>query len=783
MASRAGGAGILVLLGAIWIAAVSLPKAMWIVFAVFGGVALVTWAVVKLGTGGASKSPSAPREKTLAEITAAHRTRTSASVSEPSALALRSGVSATSPVRPSAGVPTREERGVAGCVWMPFDQEARIGAIKIARGGFYVSSSSDGFGAAVIQGQAVSMKGTPDWAGTTINYYPRYAWLTPQQRAAYLGFLNSDRRSKHIGPSYVWLWIYNLERRALLDPVEGIPVEERRWLLDELRGLLATYGEQRSIQRYLPTLIVAAQQRLGLATAAPELAPWPPARSWTEGPGYQLGRLVAAGTPLPADWAIQWAYLRHDKIGGAVWECVLPELRQLFAARYAQRYPGGLLVKPGKRRLVLTHTLAYEPNRRIEVESDAADVERLTSAVAGLVVLLDDAMLTLEPLRKARRSKTAGREEQWAAYPVELLAIAPPDELRAPAAALAERLGVQPQMRITATEIFALLELPVPAKLDKRACSRIGHVLGLLQFGIEPDPRFSGGLPTDGAVLFRLHEAPTAAPSPGFAAALLMLQAGYTVAAASDTVGAAERDATLNAIARHFALPRDETARLSAHLAYMELHPAAVGRVDSRIKGLPEADRHALARVLLEIAAADGHVDPAEVRLLERLYRVMQLDPASLHADIHAVLSGGPARPARSASAPAVLDADTIARKLHETSRVQAVLADIFAEAEAAVVPAEVGAARSADEASAIDGLPADVARVLLAALACPDGMAREAWDTLCGDEGLMPDGALEVVNGWACDRVGEPLLEGDDLLELNAFAAAELGLSGTAPA
>lgn len=40
--------------------------------------------------------------------------------------------------------------------------------------------------------------------------------------------------------------------------------------------------------------------------------------------------------------------------------------------------------------------------------------------------------------------------------------------------------------------------------------------------------------------------------------------------------------------------------------------------------------------------------------------------------------------------------------------------------------------------------------------------------ERLAGELGLLPDGALEVINEAAFDRCGAPLLEGDEIIEID---------------
>ena len=190
------------------------------------------------------------------------------------------------------------------------------------------------------------------------------------------------------------------------------------------------------------------------------------------------------------------------------------------------------------------------------------------------------------------------------------------------------------------------------------------------------------------------------------------------------------------------------------------------------------------AGVLLEIAAADGHVTPAEVRVIERFYRALELDPARVPADLHHASVGG--RP--KASTGATLNADVIAQKLAETGRVQSVLAQIFNEAEtpmAASAPSPIPPAAQAASPTptpsqpqelSIPGLDAEHMTLLQHLLGAPeDQWSRSDFEAACESLDLLPDGAAEMLNEAAFTVAGEPLLDGDDPMYVNDYAREQI--------
>jgi TerB-C domain len=55
------------------------------------------------------------------------------------------------------------------------------------------------------------------------------------------------------------------------------------------------------------------------------------------------------------------------------------------------------------------------------------------------------------------------------------------------------------------------------------------------------------------------------------------------------------------------------------------------------------------------------------------------------------------------------------------------------------------------------------------------EAFSREDFEQLAQRFGLMPDGALDVLNEAAIEKCGEPLLEGDDPIEVNKRVLEEM--------
>jgi hypothetical protein len=63
----------------------------------------------------------------------------------------------------------------------------------------------------------------PDWAASSVGYWPSYSDISPGARAAYLTWLAGGRREANVPISWPFLFFYGLERRLLVDAVQPGP--------------------------------------------------------------------------------------------------------------------------------------------------------------------------------------------------------------------------------------------------------------------------------------------------------------------------------------------------------------------------------------------------------------------------------------------------------------------------------------------------------------------------------------------------------------------------------
>jgi hypothetical protein len=180
---------------------------------------------------------------------------------------------------------------------------------------------------------------------------------------------------------------------------------------------------------------------------------------------------------------------------------------------------------------------------------------------------------------------------------------------------------------------------------------------------------------------------------------------------------------------------------------------------------LSRHDADAIGDLLIDVAAADGKVDPQEVAILQRLFKTLGLEEQRLHSRLHVAATQGPAgntAPAAKAQAQTgfALDPARLRQRQESTRRVAVLLQGVFAaddQQEAAVADIEKPIA-----GPLILGLDEPHSAFFIM-LGEQDEWDRDDLAERARELRLMPDGAVDRLNEVAFERVDAPLLDGDE--------------------
>ncbi len=627
-----------------------------------------------------------------------------------------------------------------------------------------------------------------DRTGTSLPYWPSYAFASPEARRAYLAWHAGGRRDPSYGIGHVFLFFYGLERRLFVDRA----VDEVAELIEEVRGLVSVYGDNRSFSGYARKFLEAATVLQG-ATAAPTLEP---STCW-EVPlpvKVGLGRLVSQGQPIPADWMLAW-YLGDPEtsLRTPAKRC-FAEFVALFRKRFDAQFPGGIQVQAPRRKVSHSYEAA---SRTFSVDmaeflDGMPDVTVTRKALNLVLPIAESCMDDLDAFSRFLGKNPDGRNSVDAVrlVPAEIRE----EVLAAPLAEVERWIAEAVPGRMSATtagEVFLKLGTIDDPKQrpSKSEAVAAAETLGHCGIGIEPDPRFGGAVPKpeDPVVLFRaVAGAPVDHQAADYASAMSLLGLGALLVHGDEEVSTAEEQHLLEHVGNALHFGEAARLRLEAHLMLLLRNPPKFSAVKARFDGLSAERRTEVARFAISVAGADGRIEPAEIKLLERVYTLLGLDAKALFSDLHAL--GGEEPPLVRKAAPEVggepiprpapverpaapstvtLDVERLKRIREDTARVSGLLAGIFEDETEERVPAaqppapviEVEPAAAGKSSDSYPGLDAAHSRLLRSA-AARGTLPRTDFVALCKAEGLLADGAIETINDWAFEALGDMVIE-----------------------
>ncbi|KGE68904.1 MULTISPECIES: TerB N-terminal domain-containing protein [Pseudomonas] len=677
--------------------------------------------------------------------------------------------------------------------WLSAGEPIEVAGEKIPGGLIYVGEDRNSrYGSSepsLINPKLKVARGIVEIAERLTSYWPSYDNISPEARRAYLQWLSSGRKAPHANIGYVFLFFYGLERRVFVDAKKDrAAAAEVPTIIAEVERLLSIYDENHSFNTYASRFVDFLRQGKVLARRYQEAPPAPLLY------GYEmpielrigLGQLAADKQPMPADWALSWVLSDHN-IGKRtpVTRCE-DAFAQLFRLCYEERHSAGMVLPQNKTRLRLQYNTASAglPPQELDGLSGIPDVTATTAARKKLQQLVDECTVQLEPYSRylGRNPDTPGALEGLLQLPVSLW----PATARTELDELKQRIG-DGMVVMSFGELAGRLQSAGTLSRDK--VLTLARALESLHIGIEPDVLAGSRTPKaeDSVVLFATQaEDGDLRASPAYSAASVTLDLACAVAAADGDTSPQEIMLLSQHVDSWSHLSGAHRKRLKAHLRLQLNQPPTLQSLKKKLEPLAEPAKRVVAAFLAHLAQVDGEVSPAEVKLLERVYKTLQLDPQSLYSDLHVAASGSPvgssqATPSVPGPTPSkpvggfALDQERIAQLQRETEQVSALLAQVFvdekpAESEETVVEETV------EDTSAICGLDSDHS-AFLRVLVSRAEWARDELEAVASDMELMLDGALEQINDMAFEHFDMPVTEGEAPFEINPEIMEKLPL------
>ena len=683
------------------------------------------------------------------------------------------------PAAPSFRIPAAPKRFGPGA-WIPAGETVEVGGVSISGGLVYVGTSlptPTGGNDPCLVDPSKSVASHGDYTERQMDYWPSYSEISPSARRAYLNWLAGGRQDPEADVGYVFIFFYGLERRAILDASKDEAAKgDWSMIAAELRRLLDIYGAKSgSFQSYAGSLL----DWVSLAEHPEKayLKPIPSFPKTYELPLYirvALGQAAVDGVPVPAQLALAWAKLDPTSYLRTPATRCAEEFDKLFVSKYHETFGEGLVLPRNKTKIKLVHRPASAGFRGYTDLSlsfgNTPDVTVLTGPINKLRQVVEAATKELEPFSRyvGRNPDSRHALEGLLQLPATLW----PEGAQKALHALKARMG-EGMIAMSFQELLGSLDAKTTLTRDRTLA--LARALESLNIGIEPDVLGGAKLPKadEKVVLFSVPPGEvTSRSTPAYQAAVLTLDLASAVAAADGEFSVQEMGHLRAQVQSWAHLTPNHVRRLLAHLRLLMTTPASLTTLRKKLEPLDAGAKETIATFMATVAQSDGNVSPTEVKMLEKVYKALGVEPKKVFSDVHAVAAG--AKPTAAATAKVEetgfkLDPARIAALQKDTEAVSALLSGIFKE-ESPPEPVFAEAEPEGDVEPTPSGLlgldeaHSALARLLLSR---PEWTKDELSDA-AADLDLMIDGAIETLNDAAFDLHDVPFTEGEDVVTVN---------------
>ncbi len=778
-----GGGGIVAVIVGLLALLAAIPREIWIGVGVLAAIGVGIYLYLK-SQGGAQEAARPARAVPCPErgapvapspaVSARVSSRLSAD-EQPVAVAA-SPASAT----PSFRIPAAPKRFGPGA-WVPAGEAVELGGVSIPGGLIYVGTSlpaSTGGNDPCLIDPSKSVASNGDYTERQMGYWPSYSEISPSARRAYLNWLAGGRQDPEADVGYVFIFFYGLERRAILDASKD-DAAKADWpvIAAELRRLLDIYGDKSgSFRSYAGSLL----DWVSLAEHPEKayLKPIPSFPKTYELPLYirvALGQAAVDGVPVSAQLALAWAKLDPTNYLRTPATRCPEEFDKLFVSKYHEMFGQGLALPRNKTKIKLVHRPASAGFRGYTDLTlsfgNTPDVTVLTGPINKLRQVVEAATKELEPFSRYVGRNPDGRHALEGL--LQLPATLWPESAQKALHDLKARMGEEGMIAMSFQELLGSLEAKTTLTRDRTLA--LARALESLNIGIEPDVLGGAKLPKpdEKVVLFAVPPREAASHStPVYQVAVLTLDLASAVAAADGEFSVQEMGHLRAQVQSWAHLTPNHVRRLLAHLRLLMTTPASLTTLRKKLEPLDAAAKETIAAFMATVAQSDGDVSPTEVKMLEKVYKVLGVEPKKVFSDVHAVAVG--AKPTATTVAKAEetgfkLDPARIAALQKDTEAVSALLSGIFKEENppgpVLVEPEPEGNTEAASPGLlGLDEAHSALARLLLSR---PEWTKDELGDA-AADLDLMVDGAIEALNEAAFDLHDIPFTEGEDVVTVN---------------
>lgn len=628
--------------------------------------------------------------------------------------------------------------------WVKSHERIEINGISICGPTFYFGSdlkNSNGYPEPSLINPLMRASSTIDDASYAVD--PSYIKFTPYQRHKYLEWLASNCVYKAPN-AFVFLYFYGLERRALLDGMHDVEILKE--VKPEIERLSNTYSV---ISVYAEPLLLHIDTLIADGSTLEELD--------VKNALYVAGRYTAQKLPVPTS-LIAPIILNTNSVRKSKYISVCPELVQKVITFL---YGDELAME----RCFTYKNIEYKPVssglRGIPFVSTSKALELLTSR-SNINKLQDIATAVSDSL------------EEYAKYLLKN-----PTHRNTLEANLMLPVYLYPEsLRITLknlkyeTDGYHLVDMPLETLLSslnsdgsisKDKYTRILSALNYESVGLYPD-MFKTGMDLKAPVILYSLDKNQVANKKDLELAELFID----LIAWSSSKDTHFEDSHVFEQITKFDIGANECKYLAASAKFKCLNNKNPSGLKQKLKELSEQERTKIADLFVTLAKYSDSIEAADIKQLESVFKLLDLEQTALYSALHS----DDAQQVSDNKASG-LDMAKIKALQKETSEVASLLHAVFnsednQDATPSIVCQEnVLVTTPLSDQKTYIGLSVK-ASMLLEIIRTDKVWKKDALKVHADELGLMIDGVIEQINDACFDAFDDPLIDGDEVLEIN---------------
>lgn len=584
-----------------------------------------------------------------------------------------------------------------------------------------------------------------------------YRQLKSKARLGHLDWLAAGRPAETMTDADLALFVMGLERRHFGD--YGRVREDPQGSATELRRLLEGYGPDRALFVALSTL-----QMLFV----PDAGQWVEATVGAE----DIGALEDGKVPAQLAIRVNVAMTRRRPVNAAtlflrllsarLFAGRLPLMRctyevfRVFEQLFNAQYEGKVVPQIARNGFHIDY-VPTNPGFRsfVRVQMSVPGPKIHAKQRAAIEAKMEAAIEALEPYSR----RLGSRPEQQGMLPAVALLPDATVSSHPTVVKLAETIAAR-GVELTCADLAPLWAEALPEALKGRDRELLDAAFFAAGYHMEPS-RFLVQSLTASARLLTCRvcgpETPTTEFRAALPAAVLMasvLHAGERPSDETVSLAVARLGATFGVASEH-------APRLHLVLEWLLLSGAKTSKRLAQEVGTDKVQ--SFLRDLAEVVSHDGPLRPAGVRAFTKVAVLLGVSEDEVYPLLHHAHTTPRAHRGRKSKPGHELDMQVVAAKIASSQEAAAVLTEVFVEETPEVAPV-----------STVENQPDETLRLLVRKLLTRSEWTSEEFAALAREVGLLPSAAYDAVNESALDRVGDPFLEGDDVVVVDAEVGRE---------